>query len=114
MRKPRSSNNVSGSQRFSDMGDPCGALCGNRHARPWAWHPRLPAAYPRKAVDGRASGMPGHDGVQTMEMGLSPLPAQVLADRDVLRLERLAQHRDAGTRIGAAAHEAVDCGVMRL
>ena len=45
---------------------------------------------------------------------LSPLPAQVLADRDALGLERFAQHGHAGVRIGAAAHEDVDRGVMRF
>src|SRR4051794_15291470 len=44
------------------------------------------------------------------EFGLRPLPAQVLADRHALWLERLAQHRNAGIRVGTAAHENVDRG----
>src|SRR5712692_8466043 len=42
------------------------------------------------------------------------LPAQKLADRDVLRREGIPQHRYARIRVGLAAHEHVEGGVAVL
>src|SRR5437868_3268666 len=105
MRKPRSSNKVSGIQRFSVMGDLNSRKVKIRHARPCAGHPRLTSICARKDVDGRVE--PGHDEVREW-WRLRPLPAQVLADHDALGPERLAQHRDTGFGLGLAAHEYVE------
>src|SRR5579863_3463070 len=39
------------------------------------------------------------------------LPAQMLAHRDLLRTEGLAQYRDAGVRRGLSAHEDIERGI---
>src|SRR2546423_8631114 len=130
MRKPRSSNRVSGSHRFSAI---VFSRLSPRTVRKTDPGPMNRSSIWNARIDGyrlslRSAGMTSYvqmppkaftsvfDGLWPgmTEFGLSPLPAQVLTDRDALGLERLAQHRHASVRIGAAAHEDVDRGVMHL
>src|ERR1043165_4044594 len=104
MRKPRSSNSVSGSQRLSAMAKML------RHGR--GGHRSSSSV--KGLQSAHARDKPGHGPFTSCLEALSPLPAQVLADHDALGLERLAQHRDAGFGLGLAAHEHVERGVVRL
>jgi hypothetical protein len=72
-----------------------------------------PGSRPDDIPKRNARDKPGHANSH-LAWKLTPLPAQVLADHDALGLERLAQHRDAGLGLGVAAHEHVECGVVRL
>ena len=105
------------------LGDP--ALVGHRVPHSRSSCPRMRASSNRRGFI-EARGFKWTNGLRILDrpparamtaqraMRLTPLPAQVLADRDALRLERLAQHRDAGIRLGVAAHEDVERRVARL
>src|ERR1700728_600427 len=81
MRKPRSSNSVSAIQRFSAIG-PSHMKTAGTYARPLSIRFNL--------------------------AGSGVLAAQQLVDADALGGKRLAQNRNAGVRIGRAAHENVE------
>src|SRR5437764_1852782 len=77
MRKPRSSNRVSGIQRFSDI----------RHPDDRSQRTDEAVLRPLSSV--------------LLSSGLSAAPAQELVNLDPVGLEGLAQDRDAGVRVGA-------------
>src|SRR5260370_14036769 len=85
----------------------------------------MPKPWPSNSVSGirrfipilmskRPGGTPPSSVATAKTGGSGDLPAQDLVHLDALGLEGLAQHRDAGVRAGAAAHEHVESGIAGI
>src|SRR3990170_6795540 len=104
MRKPRSSNNVSGIQRSSAMAALISLEYPTVFTRPLGRVDVNGSVYPRKNK-GRPEPLAPAALRYSVDALSDALPAQQFADGNPLRLERLAQHGNASLRLGVAAHE---------
>src|SRR6202140_2069937 len=94
MRKPRSSNSVSGIQRFSAM------------TPPKPWNPKA-----LRPIWKRPGPGPAAQSSRNGRCALSVPTAKKLVHADALGGKCLAQHRDALVGLSRAAHEHVECGI---